>query len=84
MLALAITLIRHQTQATESKTGIVVHTCNSVTQEAEAGELLWAETQPGQPTEFETSQKAMKWETLPPNTDIRQTGSNTQQPETVS
>lgn len=42
MLALAmITLIRHQnTQATESKTGIVAHTCNSVTQEAEAGGLL--------------------------------------------
>lgn len=28
------------TQATESNTGIVAHTCNSVTQEAEAGGLI--------------------------------------------
>lgn len=42
MLALAIDYFNMtpNTQATESKTGIVAHTCNSVTQEAEAGGLL--------------------------------------------
>lgn len=44
------------TQVTASKIGIVTHTCDPITQEAEAR----VQTQLGQPIEFEASQKAMQ------------------------